>query len=211
MAFSWATPPKASGPMINLVIHNCSSRCRHSSDANTLEELESLVLKERSIALVGANGRPIEHAPDAPELHLSRPVYEEIMKALTSRPPEAGGLLLGPKNHHVVTHFYLDEVARATSNSFTLDHLGMNRVLKDYGACQIDAKGLVHSHPNGIHAPSLQDLEYVQRLFANPRNVGAAEILMPIICGGRFLPYVIPRDNTFGRSCRPAPAKLVLF
>lgn len=216
MTFRWASSAKAPTPPISFVFNFCSSRCPSHSDPGCYEETDASVLDEglsRHLNpwLSDPIGQAFKAVSKESEMHLTRAVYEEIMKALTSRPPEAGGLLLGPRNHHAVTHFYLDETARATATTFTLDDVGMNRVLKDYKACGIDAKGIVHSHPHGCRAPSNPDLEYVRRLFANPKNAETPEILLPIVCGGKFLPYVITREDGQKHSLKPAPAKLVLF
>jgi proteasome lid subunit RPN8/RPN11 len=156
-------------------------------------------------------GALVEDDPDgAGEMCITRPVHEQILDALTGRPPEAGGMLLGPRNHHAVTHFVLDEHARATATSFTLDHVGLNQVLRSFAACAIDMKGFVHSHPAGSPRPSGRDIQYVLRTFANPRNAAAREFLLPIICGGEFFPYIVLRGDVPGSEEVLSP-KLVLF
>ena len=143
-------------------------------------------------------------------MRITKPVHQEILDALTSRRPEAGGILLGPRNHHAVTHFILDENAATTPSSFTLDHVGLNRILKRYRTCEMDMKGIVHSHPRGLNRPSKPDLEYVLKTFSNPKNSDVREFLLPIVCGEEFFPFVVTRGEAPG-SEDVVPAKLVLF
>ena len=216
MVFPCAFPCNLPPPTVSVVSSTWLARRCYQPVNGFFEEpgiryLDEEIQHFRDSAILDSRGQPFKLPAKAPEMHLTSPVYEEIMEALMSRPPEAGGLLLGPKNHHAVTHFYLDETARACAVSFTLDHHGMNRVLQHYKTCGIDAKGIVHSHPNGCHAPSNPDLEYVQQLFRKPKNATVTEFFLPIVCGGLFHPYVITRNNDQGPAARALPAKLVLF
>ena len=140
-------------------------------------------------------------------MRMTQTVYLEIMRHLSSVAPEAGGMLLGPKSHPVVTHYVRDKKGKATAASFTLDAAGLNRVLKKAIACGMDCKGLVHSHPQGCTQPSGGDLAYVRKAFANEKNKDLAEFLLPIFCGGILLPYIVrPHDENLVQN-----AQLLLF
>jgi len=127
----------------------------------------------------GANTMPI-----------SRPVYEEILFALGTRAPEVGGVLLGPKNNRLVTHFIFDEGGQSADTTFTLDHLGLNQIIAPYLSCNLDIKGFVHSHPSGYPRPSTGDREYLARLLSNPRNQ-TEELFFPIQCDGRLQAFIV--------------------
>ena len=208
MQLSWGRVPKPQYPMAEITIHVQEVRCYFPDHREIRDDLPSTYSDSVTDNLFLSDPRIPRPKSRAPELVMTTSTYDEIMTALTSRPPEAGGLLLGPKNHRMVTHFHFDERALTTASTFTLDHTGINNVLKEYGACKLDAKGLVHSHPDGCTAPSSPDLEYVQRLFANPKNGMADEIWMPIVCGGRFYPYVIHRKDASSLA-KPQLAELV--
>jgi proteasome lid subunit RPN8/RPN11 len=146
--------------------------------------------------------------PGDPEaaLLMSRPCHDHVLRELTSRPPEAGGLLLGPRDHRAVTHFVLDETGAGTPASFTFDHERLNALLAPLLAAGLDVKGLVHSHPDGCDRLSAGDLAYARRLLRNPRN-DAEAVLMPIVVAGTLLPFVVRRE------CwrQPERVPLVLF
>lgn len=142
-----------------------------------------------------------------PIIRMLQPAYLNIMRHLASVQPEAGGMLLGPKGTPVVTHYIIDKHGKATAASFTLDAAGLNRVLKKALECDLDCKGLVHSHPPGCGQPSSGDLAYVRKSFANEKNKDLAEFLLPIFCGGILIPYVVrPHDQ-----CIVQVAQLILF
>jgi proteasome lid subunit RPN8/RPN11 len=179
-------------------------------------ELRPVEHEEYSIRESGVDGRPErtamtagrspreqqEELPDdwplpsdpPPIMRMTHAAYGAILRELTSRRPEYGGMLLGPKDSDVVTHFVADENGLAGSASFTLDAAGLNRTLREFRQCGLDAKGLVHSHPHGMTRPSAGDLHYVQKALANPRNREARDFHLPIVCNGQLYPYVISRD-----------------
>ena len=116
-------------------------------------------------------------------------------------------MLLGPKGTSVVTHYVIDAKGKATAASFTLDAFSLNRMLKKALECDLDCKGLVHSHPAGCTQPSSGDLAYVRKSFANEKNKDLTEFLLPIFCGGILIPYVVrPREERVVQM-----AQLILF
>lgn len=142
-----------------------------------------------------------------PPMRLLQTAYLDIMRHLTSVVPEAGGMLLGPKGSSVVTHYVIDENGKATAASFTLDAAGLNRVLKKALDCGLNCKGLVHSHPPGCTQPSGGDLVYVRKSFTNEKNKDLTEFLLPIVCGGVLIPYIVrPREENVVQM-----AQLILF
>ncbi len=129
--------------------------------------------------------------PSRPAMRMTQAAYRAVMAHLTSVAPEAGGMLLGPKGSSLVTHYVPDHKGRATPVSFTVDAKSLNVVLKQYLECDLDAKGLVHSHPAGCNHPSAGDHRYVRRAFANDKNQGLTEFYLPIVCGSELFPYLI--------------------
>lgn len=134
--------------------------------------------------------------PPQPVMCMTQSCYWQIMEELTRREPEAGGLLLGPIEDDLATHYVPDENAIATGVSFTLDAPSLNRVLRQFRACGLNGKGLVHSHPRGCTQPSGGDLAYVRKSLANEKNQGAMNFMLPIVCGKHLYPYLIQRDQT---------------
>lgn len=146
--------------------------------------------------------------PDADAILLSQAVYLEVLDEFDIHEPEAAGLLIGPKNHGIVTHFLLDDTGAATPVSFTLDHVQLNQKLKPFLACGLDVKGVVHLHPPGIHSLSFGDLVYARKVFGNPKNQNLDRFLMPLVVDRRMYGYVLIPD---GAGLRVRPAKLLLF
>jgi proteasome lid subunit RPN8/RPN11 len=130
-----------------------------------------------------------------PVMQIAAPAYFRIMSDLTTRPPEAGGVLVGPQDHDAVTHYFPDETGDGTPVSFTFDHVRLNRLLSRLAAVGLDAKGVVHSHPSGCPTPSQGDLAYVDRCFALAKDQPLSRFLLPIVCGRRIFPYVVLHDR----------------
>lgn len=140
----------------------------------------------------------------APRMKMSKRCYGKTLDILSRLIPEAGGLLLGPKDEPaVITHFIRDEHGISTPTSFTLAAGTLNEVLHKYVDCEMDCKGIAHSHPPGVIMPSKGDLAYVSNLFAADSSLD--RFFMPIVCENLFYPYVVKGD---GRVYR---AELVLF
>lgn len=140
----------------------------------------------------------------------SRAVYEEILFALGSREPEVGGLLVGPRNSRIVTHFVLDEAGQPGAASYTLGHEWLNSRLVSYRECGLDVKGIAHSHPSGHPTPSDGDRRYLELLLSKPQN-HAAEIYFPIQCDGRLRAYVVTSYSLRVRTNWALPADIQLF
>ncbi len=141
------------------------------------------------------------------QMKMSKRCYGKTLDTLSRLPPEAGGILLGPKDEPaVITHFVRDEEGVATPVSFTLSEKTLNEVIRRFVGCDMDCKGIAHSHPAGLVTPSQGDLAYVKKVFA--RDMSLDEFFMPIISERTFYPYVVKGD---GRGCKVYRAELVLF
>ncbi len=133
-----------------------------------------------------------------PILKITQSAYQEILADLVEQPfrNEKAGMLLGPAaEDDLVTHYISDRNGRATPSSFTLDADGLNKVLRQYKQVGLTCKGVVPAHPPGVLKLSFGDLLYVAKLFANPKNKKASQVLLPIICNGRFYPYLIDANR----------------
>jgi proteasome lid subunit RPN8/RPN11 len=133
--------------------------------------------------------------PGEPLMRFTHQAYLAVMRALGTVNPEAGGILLGPRDSDLVTHFHRDENGVGTPMTFTIDAKGMNAALKVYKEARLEMKGVVHSHPPRVKSPSGPDLEYAAQLMQNPKNEAADDLLMPIYCGGTLYPYIVYRDE----------------
>lgn len=117
-----------------------------------------------------------------PPIRMCRHVRCQIMCTVGSRPPEAGGILLGPAGSNDVTAFYFDTTASCTGATYTPDHLTLRRKMRDeWLPAGIDMKGFVHSHPGGSDRLSGGDLAYIRRLLEKNPDMGvfAAPIVIP--------------------------------
>lgn len=136
-------------------------------------------------------------------LLMAKTAYEAGMDFLGGREPEAAGLLIGPKRHRSVTHFVPDMTGKSTPGSFTWDHDGLNKILRQYLPLGLDAKGFWHSHPSGCRRLSQGDLSFVKRVFSTPGN--DETVLMPLFVDGACHPFIVHPD------LRVVEATLVLF
>lgn len=140
---------------------------------------------------------------------MSAGAYASLMRELVGREPEAGGLLVGPKDNRIVTHFVLDEQAVRTPHSLSLGHEWLNEQMQKFRVVEMDIKGFVHSHPAGQRWPSDGDQRYLQRVLGNPKNQ-TNELYFPIVCDGRLFPYiVIPPALHSPRWAKPALLRLL--
>lgn len=160
--------------------------------------------KKRKLRRLSAAG---DHSflEDFPPLLMATTAWQATMAHLTGRPPEAGGILIGPINHDAVTNYVPDLTGLATTASFTFDHEQLNELLRRYVPLGFDAKGVAHSHPAGCLAPSGGDLRFVSDCFAKSSELD--RFYMPIVVGKRLFPYVVYR----GESPVAIYSQLILF
>jgi len=133
-----------------------------------------------------------------PIMKITQSAYRAIMDDLVERPfwREKAGMLLGPTaEDDLVTHYIPDRNGQSTYSSFTLDATGLNKTLQNFKRVESNCKGVVHVHPPGVLQPSVGDLTYVAKLFANPKNTEATQVLLPIVSNGRLYPYLINAEN----------------
>lgn len=146
--------------------------------------------------------------PSRPSILLTQAVYSRLLTHLLRTPPEAGGALIGPRDSELVTH-YVPNAGERTDTSFTLDHETLNRQLAALREAGLDLKGIVHSHPAGVHSPSTGDRRYLERLLGNPKNQDATAFAFPIVCDGRLWPYVAVRLSRDEIAIRQANLTLI--
>ncbi|MFO0849903.1 MAG: Mov34/MPN/PAD-1 family protein [Gemmataceae bacterium] len=146
--------------------------------------------------------------PSRPAVLMTQTVYSRLLKHLLRTPPEAGGALIGPRDCELVTH-YVPNAGERTETSFTLDHETLNRQLARFLEVGLDLKGIVHSHPAGVHSPSTGDRHYLERLLGNPKNQQATTFAFPIVCDGRLWPYVAVRAGREDIEIRQATLTLI--
>ena len=165
----------------------------HGSPSN-LMHFRQTPLANKSLAPSTLVQRGTAHEDPQPQIYLMKCVwsaYHAMTEHLSSREPEAAGILLGPVGEsNLVTHFFPDKNGTSTPVSFQLDIKEMNRRLKIAKAADLTGVGIVHSHPKNVIQPSVGDLAYFQQLFALPKNDAAQPFFVPIFCGQTLYPYV---------------------
>lgn len=169
-------------------------RLLHEYVGKDLRQVEASIDARRS-----APGVEDKDEKSYPELLISRAVYFEVGHVLGTLEPEAGGLLIGPKNHPGVTHFELDADAKRTATTFEVDASRVNRMLEPFLHCGLHLKGIVHSHPPGANAPSDGDIQYLRKLFRGKDvNDDGDMFFFPIVERGIFHPFAY-RPASAGR------------
>ncbi|MEZ5942899.1 MAG: Mov34/MPN/PAD-1 family protein [Planctomycetaceae bacterium] len=128
---------------------------------------------------------------------ITQGAYTAIMRDLASRPfqREQGGILLGPNDTpDLVTHYVKDEWGTGRTTSFTISPDHLNRIIDSVRSANITCVGLVHSHPPGICQASHGDMQFLHRIFSNPKN-GGGRFLFPIVCNGKLHPYIVDTSD----------------
>ena len=141
-----------------------------------------------------------------PLMKWTQSVYQQILREIGAKPPQLGGILLGPTGELLATHFIFDETGRGSSASWTFGHHRINEILREYVPRKLDMKGFVHSHPSGITSLSAQDVNDFRKPFSNDRNEDLTEVWAPIIVDGRTYPYLL-----YPNQPKPVLAQLVLM
>lgn len=126
---------------------------------------------------------------DSPSMQITESAYRKIMLALSNREREYGGILVGPTDSRMVSHFFPDKTGTSRAASFTFDHMALTRILKAIEPHNLDGKGFVHSHPSGYRDLSPGDMDYVRSVFDSEPTL--QELLMPIVVDGEMIPYII--------------------
>jgi proteasome lid subunit RPN8/RPN11 len=129
-------------------------------------------------------------------INWTREAFDKAMFAICPKPPERGGLLLGPIGSNDISDFFFDAGANVTGASYSPDYVTLNRKLKEeWIPAGIDYKGAIHSHPGRLDRLSSADLIYIGRLLtANPdMPMFVAPIVIPPEFRMRMM--VVFRDN----------------
>jgi len=159
----------------------------------------------------GPADAPADEREEATCFLMSRSVHDELLSVLGSIPPEACGMLLGPKSHRsLITHFVRDETGTSSPASFRIDGAQMTEAIRPFVAAGLDIKGIAHSHPSGCYRPSEGDMVYLRKLFTNRRNASAAAGLFyfPIISDGQIFHFAY-EPSAGKKSMRPAKLSLL--
>lgn len=130
-------------------------------------------------------------------MRMTESAHRRMLQTLASGDfvTEQAGLLLGPNDTDIVTHFVQDEHGEATPTSFTLHTESLNEIIRRYGQLNIALRGIVHVHPPRCPRPSVGDLEYLKRLFNHGRNRSDGRFLFPIITDRRIVPYSVALES----------------
>ncbi len=111
-------------------------------------------------------------------------VLRAIDADLGGHPPERGGALLGPRERPVLTHFVPDPGAVATPTTYGPSRDLAARVNELERGAELELKGIVHSHRDGLDRPSEQDAgALAEGLRLNPRLAAYAG---PVVSGGAY-------------------------
>jgi proteasome lid subunit RPN8/RPN11 len=171
----------------------------------TPEEFHSLFPDLKKPQRPRRNGSPTQFAR-MPPMKWTQTVYQQIIQEISSKPPELGGILLGPTGELLATHFIFDETGRGSSASWTFGHNRINEILRQFVPLKLDMKGFIHSHPRGVTSLSAQDVTDFRKPFTNAKNEDLAEVWAPIVVDGRVVPFVLYRHQP-----QPVLAQLVLL
>ena len=114
------------------------------------------------------------HQPKSlPLMKWTQSVYQQIIREIGSRPPELGGILLGPADDLLATHFVFDKTGYGSSVSWTFGHHRINDILRQYAPLKLDMKGFVHSHPSSVNSPSPSGYQRdLRKPFDSVKNEG---------------------------------------
>lgn len=134
-----------------------------------------------------------------PVLKITQAAYAAILEDLAGQPfqQEQGGILLGPEDaQDLVVRYVKDEHGEATFASFTIDVDSLNAAIRKVRPAGLTCVGIVHSHPDGFSRPSGGDIQFLERIFAHPKNGGGnGYFLFPIVMDGKLHPYVIDTSD----------------
>lgn len=168
------------GPMLHAPLPDQMHR-RDVSGANTIANMLTIPQRETDD----------DSRPQPFLMKCVQSAFRKMSEHLSSREPEAAGLLLGPSGEtNLVTHFVPDTHGESTPVSFRLDITRLNRSLKIAKAAGLSCVGIVHSHPSNVTQPSGGDVAYLQQLFSLPKNDATQPFFVPIFCGQSLHSYV---------------------
>lgn len=124
--------------------------------------------------------------------------HTNILKTIGSKTAESGGLLFGPADNDVITHFVFDKDANTTGASYELNTNYLNPIIDEMLKKHLILKGIIHSHPNGYKSLSAQDKMYFKSQLKHLDIVKLfTPLIFPAIDGTYdFIPYVFHQDGS---------------
>jgi len=134
--------------------------------------------------------------PTIPTVTMRPHVLDQIMRSVGARPPETGGILLGPVDEALINDFYFDSKAGCTQLTYSPDTETLCRKMQeDWLPNGSDMHGFVHSHPANLDQPSSGDLMYIERLLAC--NPDMQQFVCPIVIPNEFriAVYIVRREQ----------------
>ncbi len=103
-------------------------------------------------------------------IRLTDAILERVVETIGAKPPETGGILLGPQHRPFLTHFFFDEDAPPSSVVYNPSTPVAERAKRaEVSNRGLAYKGVVHSHPGTLNDPSPTDIDTLFRgLQQNP-------------------------------------------
>ena len=172
-------PKKSTNPCCRKRV-DCKDHCHH---------------KEKPPAKKFISNHYVQH-PAMITIKMDHQVINDIMNTIGSRPPESGGILLGPVGTNEVTGFYFDQGGKCSFATYSPDHVSLMRKMKEeWLPAGIDMKGFVHSHPGRLDWLTGGDLTYINRLL--DKNGDMEMLIAPVVipCEFRLRPIVVLRQK----------------
>lgn len=197
---------KTKSEYINKKMISETNRVSQKPRGDCLKSFEKKICRKSKVW--NENFNSIKTSQSQPQMRMKKAVHTEIIYFICSRPPETGGILLGPIGSNDITSFFFDQGADCTGATYTPDHITLNKKMKEeWMPSGIDMKGFVHSHPGKLDVLSQGDLEYISRLLT--KNEDMDLFFAPIIIPSeyRIRPLAVLKSN----PKVSVDAKLVLF
>lgn len=156
------------------------------SDSNSSTAIQQETIEAEVPQVTSASG-------PRPNVRMTASVHRQMLDALAAGAfiKEEAGLLLGPRNTDMATHFVRDVHGEATPTSFTLHTPSLNDVIRRFAQAEIELKGIVHVHPPQCVCPSIGDRDYLNRMFTHGNNRPNGLFLFPIICERKVNCFVV--------------------
>ena len=132
-----------------------------------------------------------------------RSIYDQILNTIGKRMPECGGIL-GAGEKGIISEYYFDVTGKNEPDAYTPDVGAVNQVLEAWHERGIHMVGIVHSHKEGMIAPSCGDIRYGIRILKALDSVDT--FYLPIITtttnGVVIHPYIIDLNKPSNYICK---------